>query len=404
MTPGWGSASVWRCFPTRITWCRSRPCTPPPWERGYRSLPATSGWCARRGSQLLAVLLPGLERAIEQDERARTLADDVRLALSQRMCGERPAVAKVAKSLGMSARTMQRRLGDLGTTYQDVLDDVRRRSAHQLLANESLGIGEVAFLLGFEEVNSFTVPFTPGKRRRRRSGERGRVSADGSLERGAQPTSAARSQVQRAPTSGTDRSGLRLMSTSESSFSKARLEAFSDGVMAVIITIMVLDLKAPRVGEPPALIGLWPSFAIYLVSFFLTALFWINHHWLMAHARRVTAGLLWANVGLLFWTSLVPFATAYVAETRLGAFPTAVYAGLQCACSITFNVMFRTIALQRDDEAFRQAAQIRWRRNIIAVAVYAVSTVVALSSPLVAILLLTAVSLAYLAPAFLDPR
>ena len=113
-----------------------------------------------RNAQLHAVLLPGLERAVvEQDERARTLADDVRLALSGKMCGDRPAVAKVAKCLGMSARTMQRRLGELGTTYQDVLDDVRRRSARQLLANADLGVGEIAFLLGFEEVNSFKRAF-----------------------------------------------------------------------------------------------------------------------------------------------------------------------------------------------------------------------------------------------------
>jgi len=112
-----------------------------------------------RNAQLLAVLMPGLERAVEQDERERTLADDVRMALSERMCGDRPAAATVAKSLGMSTRTMQRRLGELGTTYQSVLDDVRRRSARQLLANTDLGIGEVAFLLGFEEVNSFTRAF-----------------------------------------------------------------------------------------------------------------------------------------------------------------------------------------------------------------------------------------------------
>jgi AraC-like DNA-binding protein len=112
-----------------------------------------------RNAQLLSVLLPGLEQAVEEDERARTLADDVRTTLSEGMCGDRPAAAKVAKCLGMSTRTMQRRLGELGTTYQDVLDDVRRRSARQLLANTDLGIGEVAFLLGFEEVNSFTRAF-----------------------------------------------------------------------------------------------------------------------------------------------------------------------------------------------------------------------------------------------------
>jgi uncharacterized membrane protein len=159
------------------------------------------------------------------------------------------------------------------------------------------------------------------------------------------------------------------MSISQGSLSKARVEAFSDGVMAVIITIMVLDLKAPRSGEPAALLRLWPSFAIYLVSFFLTTIYWINHHGIMMQARRVTTGLLWASSGLLFWTSLIPFATAYVAVTRLAPLPTAIYAGLQCVCGIAFNVMFDTIVHQRDD---------------------------------VAMSLFTAVSLAYVAPTFLD--
>lgn len=122
-----------------------------------------------RNAQLLAVLVPGLEQALSHDDRLRTLADDVRMALSETMCGDRPAVTRIAKSLGMSARTMQRRLGALGTTYQDLLDDVRRQSARRLLADTDLGTGEVAFLLGFEEVNSFARAFhawegvTPGR-------------------------------------------------------------------------------------------------------------------------------------------------------------------------------------------------------------------------------------------------
>jgi uncharacterized membrane protein len=194
------------------------------------------------------------------------------------------------------------------------------------------------------------------------------------------------------------------MPGSEGSFSKARVEAFSDGVMAVILTIMVLDLKAPRTSEPAALLALWPSFAIYLVSFFLTTIYWINHHGLMTQARRVTAGLLWANSGALFAASLIPFATAYVAQTRLAPFPTAIYAGLQCACGIAFNVMFQTIVQQRDDEAFRRRATIQRRQNIIAVVVYAASAIVALFAPVVAILLFTAVSLAYVAPTFPDMK
>jgi uncharacterized membrane protein len=194
------------------------------------------------------------------------------------------------------------------------------------------------------------------------------------------------------------------MSSSEGSFSKARVEAFSDGVMAVIITIMVLDLRAPRTGEPAALAALWPSFAIYLVSFFLTTIYWINHHGLVAQARRVTTGLLWANSVVLFCASLVPFATAYVAQTRLAPFPTAIYAGLQGVCGIAFNVLFGTIVQQRDDAAFRRRMTTRRRRNLGAVAVYASSALVALFLPIVAILLLTAVSLAYVAPTFFMDR
>jgi AraC-like DNA-binding protein len=137
-----------------------------------------------RNAQLLAVLLPGLEKAVGQDDEARTLADDVRATLNEAICGDRPAIAKVAKSLGMSPRTMQRRLGELGTTYQEVLDEVRRQSARRLLANTDLAIGEVAFLLGFEEVNSFTRAFqaweqtTPARWRADTKGRRGPLQAE----------------------------------------------------------------------------------------------------------------------------------------------------------------------------------------------------------------------------------
>ncbi len=192
------------------------------------------------------------------------------------------------------------------------------------------------------------------------------------------------------------------MSSAQSSFSKARVEAFSDGVMAVIITIMVLDLRAPISGEPAALVRLWPSFGIYLVSFFMATIYWINHHSLMAQARHVTTGLLWANSVFLFFASLIPFATAYVANTRLAPLATATYGGLQCVCGITFNVMFRTIARQRDDAEFLRRAKIRVRQNFVAVTVYASSAVLALWNPILASVLFAAVSLAYVAPRLLD--
>jgi Endosomal/lysosomal potassium channel TMEM175/Delta-aminolevulinic acid dehydratase len=119
-------------------------------------------------------------------------------------------------------------------------------------------------------------------------------------------------------------------------FSMSRLEAFSDGVIAVIITIMVLELKAPETPEPAALLRLWPSFAIYLVSFVLVAIYWINHHNLLISAGGVTARLIWANNALLFCLSLIPFATAYVADTQLAPFPTMVYGALQFVCGLAY--------------------------------------------------------------------
>jgi len=112
-----------------------------------------------QNAQLMALLLPGLESALEKAQSPRTLLDDVRSILARKICGERPAVEKVAKGLGLSPRTLQRRLGDEGTTYQKLLDEVRHLSARRLLAHTDLGAGEVAFLLGFEELNSFTRAF-----------------------------------------------------------------------------------------------------------------------------------------------------------------------------------------------------------------------------------------------------
>jgi len=126
-----------------------------------------------RNAQLHAVLVPGLELAIGHGDHTRTLVDEVRMALTEAIVRDRPSIGAIAKSLGTSARTLQRRLGELGTTYQELLDDVRRRAARRLLTDTALGIGEVAFLLGFEEVNSFMRAFqgwegaTPAKWRAR---------------------------------------------------------------------------------------------------------------------------------------------------------------------------------------------------------------------------------------------
>ena len=189
------------------------------------------------------------------------------------------------------------------------------------------------------------------------------------------------------------------MAEAEGRFSKARLEAFSDGVIAVIITIMVLDLKAPESAEPAALLRLWPSFAIYLVSFLFVAIYWINHHNLLVVTRRVTASLIWANNALLFCLSLIPFATAYVAGTNIAPFPTMVYGALQFACALAFNLFVWTIVAQRrDEDEFMAGFRPRRAQDIAALGVYAAATALAAFSPFGALALFVLVLLAYVAP------
>jgi uncharacterized membrane protein len=195
------------------------------------------------------------------------------------------------------------------------------------------------------------------------------------------------------------------MAELEGRFSKGRFEAFSDGVIAVIITIMVLDLKAPQTAEPAELIKLWPSFLIYFVSYGFVAIYWINHHNLLVQARAVTASLIWVNNALLFCLSLIPFATAYVAATDIAALPTVVYGGLQLACALAYRALAAVIAAQRRDEPeFVRHAKGRRMQDLISLTVYALATATAAFSPIIAIALFVAVALAYVVPGLIADR
>lgn len=124
----------------------------------------------------------------------------------------------------------------------------------------------------------------------------------------------------------------------------ARIEAFSDGVLAIIITIMVLELKAPVAEGVEALWPLWPVFVAYVLSYAYVAIYWINHHRLFSHARVVTAGLLWSNMALLFALSLVPFATAYLGEHRFSRNATLLYLCTMLLPALSYVVLQRRIA------------------------------------------------------------
>ncbi|NOW47923.1 putative membrane protein [Novosphingobium sp. SG751A] len=130
------------------------------------------------------------------------------------------------------------------------------------------------------------------------------------------------------------------MSKSDDSFetrgSIGRVEAFSDGVLAIIVTIMVLELHAPEQEGWEPLLRLWPVFLAYVLSFAYVAIYWVNHHRLLAHAARVTNRLVWNNMGLLFTLSLVPFATAYLGEHHFSRDATMLYLGVMLAPAVCY--------------------------------------------------------------------
>jgi uncharacterized membrane protein len=128
---------------------------------------------------------------------------------------------------------------------------------------------------------------------------------------------------------------------------KARLEAFSDGVIAVIITIMVLELKVPRGARLDDLVELVPVFFSYVLSYLYVGIYWNNHHHMLHTVRRVTGGILWANLHLLFWLSLIPFTTAWMAENRFATWPTFAY-GLALLLSAIAYYGLQTSVIRRD--------------------------------------------------------
>ena len=125
--------------------------------------------------------------------------------------------------------------------------------------------------------------------------------------------------------------------------SKNRLEAFSDGVIAILITIMVLEMKVPHGAEPAALQPLFYVFLSYVLSFVYLGIYWNNHHHMLHATRRVTGAVLWANLHLLFWLSLVPFVTGWMGENHFAPAPTALYGMVLLLAAIAYTILQRTI-------------------------------------------------------------
>jgi uncharacterized membrane protein len=150
-----------------------------------------------------------------------------------------------------------------------------------------------------------------------------------------------------------------------------RLEAFSDGVIAIIITIMVLDLKVPHDPTPAGLLAVLPVFLCYGFSFLIVAIYWVNHHHLIHLAHKVDGHTLWANLNLLFWLSLFPWVTRYLGENLALRLPALLYAAVATACSIGFYLLRRSIARHHRHDADLMALHGRMaRKNQIATVSY----------------------------------
>src|SRR5436190_19082160 len=124
---------------------------------------------------------------------------------------------------------------------------------------------------------------------------------------------------------------------------KTRLESFSDGVLAIIITIMVLELRVPHGAEAAQLPALWPVFLSYVLSFVYVGIYWNNHHHMLHAASRVTGRVLWSNLHLLFWLSLFPFATGWLGENHFAALPAALYGVVLLMAAIAYWLLQQAI-------------------------------------------------------------
>ncbi len=179
---------------------------------------------------------------------------------------------------------------------------------------------------------------------------------------------------------------------------KTRLEAFSDGVLAIIITIMVLEMKVPHGESLATLQPLWAVYLSYVLSFVYVGIYWNNHHHMLHTVHRVTGGILWANLHLLFWLSLVPFVTGWMGENHFAPVPTALYGVVLLMNAMAYLVLQRIIiASQGPQSVLREAVQGDWKGKLSPI-LYVLGIAVAIPAPWVAGLLYALVAIIWLVP------
>jgi uncharacterized membrane protein len=179
---------------------------------------------------------------------------------------------------------------------------------------------------------------------------------------------------------------------------KGRLEAFSDGVIAVIITIMVLEMKPPHGAELADLLPITPIFLSYISSFIFIGIYWVNHHHFLHIVKHVSGGLLWANNHLLFWLALIPFTTAWMGENHFASIPVFIYGLNLLACAMAYNICTTVVVRHEGPDSAMAKAIGKDKKGKISLALYLASLPIAFFWPLVSCALFATVSLIWLVP------
>lgn len=180
---------------------------------------------------------------------------------------------------------------------------------------------------------------------------------------------------------------------------KTRLEAFSDAVLAIVITIMVLEMKIPHEASFHALLQIWPVFLSYAVSFLLLAIYWGNHHHLIHTIREVKTEILWANLHLLFWLSLVPFATGWMSENHFAPVTVSVYAMLNLICALAYFVLLTVIRnCNRNNEAMLEVLRKQSRKGMLSAFLYIIAIPAAFVHILISGMLIMIVGIMWVIP------
>ena len=179
---------------------------------------------------------------------------------------------------------------------------------------------------------------------------------------------------------------------------KGRLEAFSDGVIAIIITIMVLELKVPHSEGVEALAPLWPVFLSYVLSFIYVGIYWNNHHHMFHAVKQVTGPVLWGNLHLLFWLSLVPFATGWMGENHFAPLPTAIYGVVLLLAGVAYLILQNTIIARQGPGSKLKAAVGRDVKGKLSAALYMIAIPLAFVHQAISDAIYVLVALMWLVP------